>query len=173
MSKRGGNRFAVHWTPERIVEAIQNWQEVYNEPPRRTDWDPTRCEVLARMAEQRADEWRRRQTTFRIGEFPTPRTVTEAFGSWNAAIEAAGFVPRLPSQRTPRGIEASPLLTQLGSAMNDVYQAEDAGDVQTLRIELRRLAALAEQLADQLEGSEEQLAAELDRIGIEGGVDPL
>jgi Homing endonuclease associated repeat len=159
---RRGNRFRVHWTQERIIEAIQEWRERYHEPPRRTDWDPTRCEKLADAALVKADEWRKRATLFRIGEWPTPRTVTEAFGSWNNAIEAAGLTPRLPSQRTARATEPSHFLTPLGHAMTNAYQAEDTGDVETLRIALHQVAAVATDLARQLEADEDTLALALD-----------
>lgn len=162
MSRKRGNRFHVHWTQERIIEAIRDWHDHHGEAPRRTDWDAYRCEKLADAASQRADEWRKRATLFRIGEWPTPRTVTEAFGSWNAAIEAAGYTPRLPSQRTPRGIEPSHFLTPLGHAVAATYQAEDDGDPEVLRIALLRVARVARRLAKDLEGSEAVLAAALE-----------
>lgn len=58
------------WTPEAIVCAIQEWADIHGEPPRATDWHSQ-------------DE-----------THPWFSTVLWRFGTWNAAIEAAGLTPR-------------------------------------------------------------------------------
>ena len=168
-NRKRGNRFKVHWSEERIIEAIRAWSDEHGEPPRRTDWDPKRCELLAQAAWEKADEWRKRAHLFRVGEWPSPRTVTEVFGSWNSAIEAAGLTPRLPSQRTARGVTPSHFLAPLGHVVGLVYDAEDGGDTETLRTTLLQLARVAQELADQLIGDEESLAQALGEEATPGG----
>lgn len=59
------------WTRERIVAAIQAWAEKNGRPPA-------------------ADEWR----VTGLWEHPSQGTVLAKFGTWNAAVTAAGFAPR-------------------------------------------------------------------------------
>ena len=58
----------IVWTSEAIVAKIREWATGHGEPPVATDW-------------QSAGDW------------PSVNTVQGAFGSWNAAIQAAGFIP--------------------------------------------------------------------------------
>lgn len=69
------------WTREAIIELIQKWAEKYGEPPRFNDWF-----VKAKT------EWKFGEVSKRT--WPYSYTVVWMFGSWNAAIEAAGFKPR-------------------------------------------------------------------------------
>jgi len=58
------------WSRSLIIAAIERWALEHGEPPRSREWD---C----------------------IGEYwPSKGTVRMHFGSWNLAIEAAGFAPR-------------------------------------------------------------------------------
>lgn len=92
----GGPRF-----PHRadIVDAIQFWAFLYGAPPTYTDWSRSRAKrredtaALERMGEP--------------GDWPTARQVVGRFGTWNAALEAAGYTPR-PAHR--------PRLTQINAA---------------------------------------------------------
>ena len=59
------------WTRERIVVAMQAWAAERGRPPA-------------------ADEWR----VSGLWEHPSQGTVRNVFGSWSAAVVAAGFVPR-------------------------------------------------------------------------------
>lgn len=59
-----------YWTRERIIEAIRLHEELNGRPPALIDFG--------------GGDYR----------FPSHRTVTNFFGSWNAAIVAAGFAPR-------------------------------------------------------------------------------
>jgi hypothetical protein len=71
--KRASTRDAnVRWTHDSILVAISHWQAEHGRPP-----------LL--------EEWRRGD-----GSHPSTTTVQRRFGSWNAAIEAAGFTPRPP-----------------------------------------------------------------------------
>jgi Homing endonuclease associated repeat/Homeodomain-like domain len=60
------------WSRERIVERIKEWNRVHGEPPTALDW------------------------LLQVEGFPACKTVQEYFGSWNAAITAAGFTPLKP-----------------------------------------------------------------------------
>ncbi len=73
MAKRSSA--GVEWTCERIVAAIQAWNEIHGRPPTCTEW----------------------RTATHLT--PTAAVVFRRFGSWNAAIAAAGFVARLQGQR--------------------------------------------------------------------------
>ncbi len=79
-----------YWTPERVVAAIQVFAEVYGRQPSYTDFNPSRAQ---REAHKRFHE---------DGCWPTGATVFRHWGSWNAAIEAAGFTPIRPgTQENP------------------------------------------------------------------------
>lgn len=56
------------WTPERIIDAFQAWAVKHGRQPVQRDW--------------------RRATPFS----PSKTTVIAMFGSWNAGVEAAGYV---------------------------------------------------------------------------------
>lgn len=74
------------WTPERIIRAIQQFHRMYRRPPTVADWNPAlarrrgKFEVAARYE--------------RDGCWPSDWSVRKRFGSWNAAIRAAGLQPR-------------------------------------------------------------------------------
>lgn len=73
------------WTQERIVLAIQHHATLKGGPPRQKDWSASA-------------PWH-----------PTFTTVRERFGSWNAAIKAAGFIPERRGGRRgrrPRAVTA-------------------------------------------------------------------
>ena len=72
-------RRARYWTHERITAAITAWYDRYGDPPRSVEWG------LA------------------TDDHPQRSTVICAYGSWNAAIEAAGFkpVPRRERRNCP------------------------------------------------------------------------
>lgn len=75
----GFERTAIlDWSREEIVELIRKWAAEHDgEVPRTRDWRFNGAGCVK-------------------GTFPTTTTVANRFGSWAAAIEAAGFVPRPP-----------------------------------------------------------------------------
>jgi hypothetical protein len=73
------------FTPDAIVDAIQRWADRYGEPPTSVDWDAARARRVGHV-------WR--ATRFEAGEWPSTRVTSGVFGSFNAAIEAAGYIPR-------------------------------------------------------------------------------
>ena len=78
------------WTHERIVAAIRDWNLLYGEPPAIPDWNPYGARTVL-GDEERAKRWEKGR-----GRWPWFTSVVYQFGSWNAAIEAAGFHPRPP-----------------------------------------------------------------------------
>ena len=67
---RTGPRTGFRWTPETIVYAITLWNRKHSRTPLTSEW--------AKAGENH----------------PSRQTVARVFGSWNAAIEAAGYAPR-------------------------------------------------------------------------------
>lgn len=76
------------WADEQIIRAIKDWAVQHGGPPAAPDWDP----YSARK--QMNDEVRATYFEAAAGRWPHFQTVIKHFGSWNAAIEAAGFTPR-------------------------------------------------------------------------------
>ena len=81
----GRRRPSGYWTEEQICGAIRAWNARYGTPPRAADWHP----ALARRLGQPDCAER-----FQQGDWPNLTTVLRKFGSWNAAVKAAGFAPR-------------------------------------------------------------------------------
>jgi transcriptional regulator with XRE-family HTH domain len=76
---------------EDILQAIRAWHRVYGEPPALADWAPARARRLGH-------EWRAQR--YLAGDWPHLTTVLRRFGTFGAAVEAAGLEPR------PRGRHA-------------------------------------------------------------------
>jgi hypothetical protein len=88
------------FTRDEIVAAIGQWHERYGEAPRMVDWEPSR-------ARRYGQAWRAER--FEAERWPSARVVRGHFGTFNAAIEAAGLVPRAAARRsdpTRRGSDA-------------------------------------------------------------------
>lgn len=93
-------RFCIHclpreprkWPAERIIAAIQQWARDHGEPPAMKDWDPWAASVT--LGDE--DRGRRARRLIKAGVIPWMTTAVERFGSWNAAIMAAGFKGRAP-----------------------------------------------------------------------------
>lgn len=80
------------WTRAAIVHAIQEWEKRYGEPPAQSDWNPWHARHRLHD-EERAQRGERANAT---GACPTHMTVHNIFGSWGAALQAAGFESREP-----------------------------------------------------------------------------
>jgi hypothetical protein len=78
-----------------IIEAIQDWHERYGVPPSAQDWNTAPSQLEQMHPERRLIH------QARIAERKWPRTssVQSAFGTWSAAIEAAGLTPTRPGHR--------------------------------------------------------------------------
>lgn len=85
---------------EEILAAITTWHARYGEIPRMIDWEPSR-------ARRCGQTWRAER--FEQGRWPSVRVVRRRFGTFNAAVEAAGLTPRPAARRIDpqkRGAEA-------------------------------------------------------------------
>lgn len=150
-----GNRFQRTWTPERVIEAIQAWAGDLGEPPTSNEWEVGRPAKYADAALAKARLWHEKAARFEGGGYPSNDTVKRIFGSFSAALAAAGFEPR-PQGRTPReltarqiallrqrsgGMSAGP--SQLAHQIKQVMEARRAHDNLALRAALYDLAAMA------------------------------
>jgi hypothetical protein len=77
---------------EEMLDAIRRWVATYGAPPKITDWSPREARRIGREDVALRCE---------AGDWPTSGSVCKRFGSWRAAIAAAGFVPRPPGERRP------------------------------------------------------------------------
>lgn len=83
--RKGGA--AKVWTKDAITTAVKAWAATYGEPPAVPDWSPQNSREM--HDEKRAQRW-----IDADGAWPHFQTVVQTFGTWSAAIEAAGFTPR-------------------------------------------------------------------------------
>jgi hypothetical protein len=106
------------WTRDLIVAAINAWAELHGAPPAVSDWTP----AIARR-QGRADRAERHAA----GDWPFYSTVVKYFGSWAAAIEAAGWRSRprgsAPSKVTDELLECARALIAAGASMREAADA--------------------------------------------------
>jgi hypothetical protein len=81
------------WTHDTIINAIQLYAHRYGHPPSATDWNPAHARAVGR------DDWADR--FYKDGDYPYVPIVQGRFGTWNAAIAAAGFTPRGRGEHGP------------------------------------------------------------------------
>lgn len=89
LCSRCATRARAWWTRRRIIDAIQAWTAEHDAPPRQEDWHP--CLARARGHHDTADQ-------FDSATYPWASIVRQRFGTWNAAIAAAGYTPRHPGR---------------------------------------------------------------------------
>jgi hypothetical protein len=97
MADAGGPRVererrSVRWTEAAIVEALRRWVTQYGEVPTRVDWDRG-------MRRLRGHEAKLARLDAHRGRLPSPTPVLARFGSWEAALAAAGFEARFTAQK--------------------------------------------------------------------------
>jgi hypothetical protein len=74
-----------------IIDSIRDWAEMFGVPPSSSDWNQSMCRIrgwqskIARYASTGRD-------------WPSTNAAQSTFGSWNAALEAAGFKPLSPNE---------------------------------------------------------------------------
>jgi hypothetical protein len=73
-----------------MVEEIQRWADLFDGPPTAAEWNLTMARQV--FSVPRLAETERRHAVG--GPFPAASTAQALYGTWNAAITAAGFVPR-------------------------------------------------------------------------------
>jgi hypothetical protein len=84
---------APRYTREDIVARIQQWTSTHGQPPTIRDWDPSR-------AQRSGEAWRAER--FATGDWPSVGMVRRQFGTFNAAVQAAGLTPRQGPRRVKR-----------------------------------------------------------------------
>jgi Homing endonuclease associated repeat len=118
--------------PPEIVDAIQEWARRYGSPPTMSDWEPSR-------ARRNGHEWR--VVRYARGDWPSARTVRKHFGTFNAAIEAAGFQPRRSGHAPAEIAEQHRAIVEVRRTAPD----SRAGAAELTRY-IRRVAAARSQL---------------------------
>lgn len=76
------------WPPERILQKIREWADLYGEPPGCADWNPTLAATRGGPNVAATIE------RFEAGDWPWYGSVTYNWPRWNDAIRAAGLTPR-------------------------------------------------------------------------------
>jgi len=99
-SRVDGGRAArsPRFTQEAIIARIRDWVRVHGEPPTIRDWDPSR-------ARRTGQAWR--AARFEAGDWPSVGMVKRQFGTFNAAVQAAGLAPRQGPRRVKRHLTGS------------------------------------------------------------------
>jgi hypothetical protein len=101
-----------------LIAELRHWRELYGRPPSAYEWElATVYWKQQAYAEGRHDGRFADATVAQIerrhredGPWPSTSTVLSTFGSWNAAIEAAGFDSLAPGSK--RGAVKEPLERQ-------------------------------------------------------------
>lgn len=93
-----------YWTKEVIVAAIIRWDDTFSQVPRASDWNVA-------MARKYTDGQKRlaRYYDHPAGPWPAASMVQREFGSWSAAIRAAGLEPFAKSPPGPNTLTAEKL----------------------------------------------------------------
>jgi len=121
------------WSRKAVLQAFRLWYRAHGRAPRATDWSPPSPPGTRRRTEraQRADG----------SSYPSPTTVRRYFGSWSAALEAAGLraerlapwelslADRVAVARrlSASGLRAKEISRQLGVATATVHKYLRAG----------------------------------------------
>jgi hypothetical protein len=73
------------WTPERVIAAIRDWVEEFGDPPLSYEW------AMAAARNAGHENGRVQRWAAEYPRWPGTRPVIRCFGSWSAALEAAGL----------------------------------------------------------------------------------
>jgi len=73
------------WNPERVIAALRDWEEEFGEPPRSYEW------AIAAARNTGHEDGRVRRWAAEYPRWPGAGPVIRCFGSWSAALEAAGL----------------------------------------------------------------------------------
>jgi len=114
------------WTEISVTNALHYWVECYGEPPSATDWNPAPSQHRHEITRPRFEE---------DGCWPYLNTVRTVFGTWNAAMHAAGLPVRMermhcltPAQRDEAarryldGEDAGVVAEEFGCTVSNVRQ---------------------------------------------------
>ena len=138
------------YTHDEIIAAILRWADAHDgEPPTQGAWNPVLCRARARVMAVKAVGHLQRIAEYDSGDFPSEATVRKYFGSWNAALAAAGFAGRLRSSgNQPREHDLS-LVPGVGAAgemerlLDVICRAHHDNDREQLRTTLFDLSLAA------------------------------
>lgn len=81
-------------TRQWVLDSMHEWAETFGAPPSSIDWNP----ALARNHTKGYCAWKADRYEATGRPWPSPSTVIDHFGTWNAGLEAAGFTPLKPSE---------------------------------------------------------------------------
>ncbi|MBE2315279.1 hypothetical protein DVA67_004790 [Solirubrobacter sp. CPCC 204708] len=163
-AKTAGGRRVTRWTRESIIEKIQEWNELYGEPPCSADWNPS-------LARWRAQEWRAER--YRDGIWPSTNAAKRPFdGSFDAAVRAAGLEPHRSGPRRRPARTARPAVEQrapeaVPRSVNDaLVEADEREQALERRVaELERAVSAAERRASRAEDLLDDARARARRAG--------
>lgn len=122
-------KHTVRLTERWIVDSIHEWISLFGRPPAAIDWN----QALAR-ARGRADVIARYEQTGR--PWPPSATVIKRFGSWNAAMLAAGAQPVQAGHRRDPAAHRAALRTAHRTAERD----QQVADLYRAGVTLARIA---------------------------------
>lgn len=98
-----------YWTQERIIRCIRRFAEKHGRAPTAHEWSRGRRRYRRKSGSTLAAN--------RRSDRPSLQTVFNVFGSWNAALVAAGYPPR-PRSRGPRVTRKPRTRCNRGHALN-------------------------------------------------------
>src|SRR3954467_11637144 len=116
----------IRWTESLIIEAINDWVARYGEVPGRIGWG-------GGMRRRRGYEAKLDRLRSHSRPVPTPTPVLARFGSWEAALAAAGYRPRSPPYKpNPAGGAATVALYESGLSIARIAEQLEV-DTKTVR----------------------------------------
>jgi hypothetical protein len=133
------------WSADEIVAKLREWHELYGDIPSAADWNASDTRRAAGHHSRLARRWLARLRRFEDGEWPWTGSVHKRFGSWNAAIRAAGFEPRAAT-RPPRDPVERGTGQQLAKLADRAARAEGEDRRRLLLEVAERALALADDL---------------------------
>lgn len=150
------------YTHDEIIAAVLRWADAHDgEPPRQTDWNPAMLRKYARRMAVKAVGHLARIAEYDSGDWPSEQTVRKYFGSWNAALAAAGFHEHLRSSgRQPREsdltlVPGTGAANELEKLLDVICRTHHENEREDLRHALLDLAIVSREWAMRIEiGSE-------------------
>lgn len=135
------------WTAASIIAFIQQYARRHGSPPTQVAVNPTRAEAFAAGNEARARTFRAMAREYRERGYPSQTTIQEHFGTFNEAIEAAGFDPRKPGRQPSMALPRRATEKDVEQAIDAFHEALSGGDRGQLIDALYELADVSTLLA--------------------------
>src|SRR4051795_11785397 len=106
----------TRWNRRSIVAALDDWVERYGEVPDRVDWDRHMCR-------RRGHHAKLARLDAHPQPLPSPAPVLRSFGTWQAALAAAGYQARyLPRRLREDEREVNVALYQSGLSTGQIAE---------------------------------------------------